>query len=259
MEEGGVSRVLLCGAGANLKQLQPFLANGLGLTVEIFNPLVRIPERFQPLEPEQIADGGPRLAVAIGVALDHGQGLDLLPHQVQHARFETASRRLWQTAAKGAAAVAFAAYLGLQLTGFVVARQVRGQQRLWAQLQPASTTYLTTTSNVNTLGETCRLMERFLDQQPLWEGLFKELGALVPAAIALDEVSVESDANARSSSPHFRLKGRMTSGDNSGIVGLAKFVEALDQSVFLMGVGLGSSEMHSETGTTSFTIEGRLE
>ena len=260
MEESGVSRVFLCGAGANMKQLHPFLANGLGMTVEIFNPLIRIPDRVQPMEPEQVADGGTRLAVAIGLALDQGQGLNLLPAEVQHARRAAASKVVWVRIAQGVVGAAAALYVGLQLIALMCASQLRNQERVWATWHPTYTAYMDAAAAQRMLDGSISQVRRFLDQQPLWEGMFKEIGQLVPATIELDELTAEPAGDAGASPWRFQLKGRLAAGESAREGGTAQFLETLERSLFFRKVELSSSEMHSsDTGTSSFTVEGHLE
>ena len=259
MEEGGVSRVLLCGAGATLKQLQSFLADGLGMTVEIFNPLIRMPERLQPLEAEQIADGGPRLAVAIGLALDHGSRLTLLPARARRSTIVAASPRMWLAAAKGVAGVALALYLGLQASAWLLGAQIRGQRAVWATLQPAYMECMGLASTASHLEGGMSAVQQFLDRQPVWEGIFKELSALVPQTVELDELRVETEAGDGPASSRIHMKGRIASGRNAGEGSLARFVDSLERSCFFRRAEQSSSELHAgETGTTSFTIESRL-
>ncbi|MBI3011056.1 MAG: type IV pilus assembly protein PilM [Candidatus Omnitrophica bacterium] len=260
MEQGGISRVLLCGGGANLRQLQPFLAEGLGLPVEVFNPLIRIPDRVQQLEPEQIAEGGFRLAVAIGVALDHGQGLNLLHAQGRRAKPFLISRRVFATAATALGACALMLYLGLQLCAGILQRQLRHQQTRWAQVEPAYTEYLHVTSTRKTLEGTIERVQQFLDQQPVWEGIFKELGTLIPPPLQLDTLTVSADRHGGPAALRFHVKGTVASGSSAQAGRLSQFVEALERSVFFSHVELTSSELHSgDSDTTSFDITGAIE
>ena len=259
MEEAGVSRVLLCGGGAALKRLQPFLAEGLGLTVEIFNPLIRITDRVQPLEPEQIAEGGPRLAVSIGAALDHGQGLNLLPQEVQRSRVLTVSRRAWVRAAKAVAAAALALYVGLQVVAGTLQWQVHHRQQAWAKLEGSYRHAMDLTATSKTLESSLDQTHRFLDQQPVWEGVLKELGELMPPGIELDELTVAAEASG-SQALAFHLKGRAAARHGAGEGGISEFIEALERSVFFRNVELVTSEMRvSGTGSANFEIAGFLE
>lgn len=261
IEEAGVSRVLLCGAGANLKHLQPFLTNGLGMTVEVFNPLVRIPDRLQRIEAGQVVEDGPRLAVAVGLALDHGQGLNLLPAEVRQVRVSAVSRRVWVGVTEALAGIAFVCYLGLQLTALVFDHRLRSQQPVWEQLAPTYTTYMQVTSSRKALEGTLTQAQQFLDQQPVWEGLFKELGELTPSAIELDEFRMAANDETTPPRPMwFHVKGRVAGGNASAQDSLSRFVEALERSVFFKEVELVSSEVHAgDTDTTRFDIRGMLE
>jgi Tfp pilus assembly PilM family ATPase len=80
-----VSRMLLCGGGAALAGLGPYLSRRMGVPVERFDPLAGL-EGDKP-------DAGHEYAVAVGLALsDHPEAvrLDLLPEGV-------ALRRLWNS------------------------------------------------------------------------------------------------------------------------------------------------------------------
>ena len=260
MEEAGVSRALLCGGGASLKQLQPFLSEGLGVTMEVLNPLIRIPDRAQPSDPTQVAEGGPRLAVAIGAALEHGQGLNLVPAETRRSGIPAISRRVWMKAAKAAGALALAAYLGLWFTAGLLQWQVRGRQKIWDRLKPAYTQAMDASLARRTLEGELAQLQQFIDQQPVWEGIFKELGELMPVSVQLSEMSAETGGRGNAHPMRIRLKGAVASGSSTGQGSMAKFMEALEESVFFSDVELASSEMHSsQSGETSFEIEGSLE
>ena len=260
VDEAGVSRLLLCGGGANLKSLQPFLAEGLGVTVECFNPLIRMPERLCALEPEQVADGGPRLAVAIGLALDHGQSLNLLPADLKRHKALALSRRVWLSAAHALAVMALLFSLGLHVVSGSLRRQLRQHQQQWEQMEPAYRQSMTLLSTRKTLEGTLDQTQQFLDQQPVWEGLLKEVGQLIPPALELDEVTVSSETDAQGRPGRVHLKGRVLSDGTGQDGGVAQFIAALERSVFFKDVELVSSEMRIGTaGATRFELEGSLE
>jgi len=260
MEQGGISSVLLCGGGANLKQLQPLLAEGLGLPVEVFNPLVRITDRVQRIEPEQVAEAGPRLAVAIGAALEHGQRLNLLPARPRAAALPAVPRRVWMRAAQTLAGVAVVLYAGLWGLVGVTEWQLRGQRAAWAKVEPTYTTALKVIASSKALQGSINQGQQFLEQQPIWEGLFKELGEVMPANLELVELSLSHDAEAVPGSPlRVVLRGRVAPGSSGAQGSISQFVEALEQSMFFERVQLVSSELHTGAGATTFEIEGILE
>ena len=260
LEQGGVSRVLLCGGGAGLKSLQTFLADGLGIPVEGFNPMLRIPDRAERLEPEQIAEGGPRLAVAIGAALEHGRSLDLLPVEVKRARRAVRSRHVWKAAAKGVAAAALILYLGLQMTAGLLQFQIHRQQRLWKQAEPAYRQGMLTASARVQLGATVEQAQQFLDEQPIWDGMLKELGELMPPALELDELTIAAEGEGASQTTRFHVAGQIAANAAAGGGGVAQFLEALERSPFFQDVTLVSSETRSRsTERSHFHVEGCLE
>jgi type IV pilus assembly protein PilM len=258
MGEADVSRVLLCGGGAGIKQLQPFLAEGLGLTVEVFNPLIRMAGRVQPLEPEQVAEGGPRLGVAIGLALDRGRELTLLPAGPAQQRRVGATRRFWLGAAAAAAALALSVLARLGFSAGLLQRQIRAQETLWMSVEPSYQRYMNTTAERKSLEGTMLRLEQLLDQQPAWEGLLKEIGGLIPPTVELEELAVAPlEASTGKRTIHLRGQARSSAGGQGG---LPQFLEALESSIFFREVRLVSSELQGiETGRTSFVIEGLLE
>jgi len=259
LEQGGVSRVLLCGGGANLKSFQTFLADGLGVPVEVFNPILRISDQAQRMEPEQITEHGPRLAVAIGTALEHGQGLDLLPMEVKRARRAVHARRRWMTAIKGAAAAALICYLGLQGAAALLDLRLRQEQRAWKRVEPTYREGMELASTRDRLASTVQHAQQFLDEQPVWEGLLKELGELIPPALQLDELTIAADASAPSPAMRFELKGEVLASVAGG-GRVAQFLEALERSPFFEEVTLVSSELRSNNAEPSrFHVEGFLE
>ncbi len=260
MEESGVGRVLLCGAAANLKQFQPFLAEGLGMIVEVFNPLQRLPERLAPLGPDQITEGGPRLAVAIGLALDRGQGLDLLSADMRRKPRANVPPQAWPSVAKGVGVAALLLYGGLQFVSGLLQWQIRGQERRWEQVAPQDTQHQQVVSEARRLDGTIEAVEQWMGQQPVWDGLLKELAELTPSAIQLEEVVVTVPQTERTTAPSLHLKGRVVAEGTLGQGSITQFLDAMERSMFFSHVRLVSSELRTgEAGASTVTVEGSLE
>ena len=258
VDEAGVTRVLVCGGGASLQHLHAYLAEGLGVTVEVLNPLVRIPDRVQALEPEQIAELGPRLAVAVGAALDHGEGLNVLPAEAKPSGAGVAmTPRAMRMVAIGLGALLLAGYLGLQVAAGALAWKIQRARARWAAMEPVYAETMRLTSETKALKGVVERVDRFNAQQPLWDGLLKELSELILATIALDSLSVTPD-EARPGVMTVNLKGRAVSKAGEG--SLASFVQAMEQSLFFTKVELVNSEMRTgEAGGLTFEITGMLE
>jgi type IV pilus assembly protein PilM len=260
MDDAGVSRLLLCGGGATLKQLQSYLADGLGMTVEVFNPLLRLSERSQPLEPEQVAEGGPRLGTAIGLALEHGQGLNLVPVEVQRSRETAVTRIVWARAAAWAGAAAAVVYLGLQLFSAALGGRIAHQREAWGRLAPSYEQGLRTAASAQNLDVTVDQVGRLLERQPVWDGLLKELGTLVPATIELSELTVSAEGPPGRESLSFRMKGTGAAAAVAGEGSIAQFLDAMERSVFFADVQLVRSEMDTaDSSRVSVEIQGKLE
>lgn len=64
-----ISKIILTGGTAKLKNLAPFLSGELGLPVEVGNPFGMCEANYPP---EYLADVAPMMAVAVGLALEGG-------------------------------------------------------------------------------------------------------------------------------------------------------------------------------------------
>lgn len=251
----GVQRLLICGMDATLSNLQVSLSEGLGIPVEVFNPLQHLPQPSKTAADELPEAEGSRLAAAIGLALSHGQGVNLLPRASQTANAAgdaTANRTPRLAAAVGLIALAvtggFLAAVGISQW------HVSRQQRLWQQIEPAYTQRLNQDEANRSLDAALDIVQTFFERQPLWGSLLKELAALVPATIELTECHIEFEGERRIA----RLKGRVIAAGNGG--GVAQLAEALERSPFFSDVNLIDSEVRSsEMGASTFSLEAFLE
>ena len=253
LDETGVTRVLLCGGGATIKQLQSYLADGLGQTVEIFNPLVRLGERVQSLEPEQIAEHGPRLGVAIGLAMDRGEGLNILPSP--HRAVPVLALTVWGSVLKAVAGGALALCVGFGVVAGWLGLSIHAQQTAWKRLEPAYVNSRHVMETTNALEEAADRSQRFIDQQPVWDGAFKALAEATPDQVEFQRWTMRAEPDGW----RFELKGQAAAAaDRAG--GVVAMLDALERSTFFSDVKLVSSEMRGgASGITQFTIEGRLE
>lgn len=260
VDEAGVSRILLCGGGAELKQLQDYLADGLGLTVELFNPLVRISERAQPLEPEQVAEQGPRLGVAIGLALAHGQGLNLVPTELQRTRAATVTRGKWTRVAQAAGAVVFGVCAVLWAISAGLHGQIVHQRGAWAKLAPAYEQSMRISTTSRDFDQTVGQVQRLVDRQPIWDGALKELGALLPVTMELSELAITSEGGPGAEQVRFRIKGTGSAAAVTGEGSAGQFLETLEASPFFDDVQLVSSQVDAgDPSRVMVEMQGRLE
>jgi type IV pilus assembly protein PilM len=261
MDAAGVSQVLVCGGGAMLKQLEAFLAGGLGVAVSVFNPLSRIADQAPSVEAGPVVPDGPRLAVAIGAALDHGQGLNVLPGEVRQATEAMRRRRTLIRVAQGLATAALAGTVALYGSEWRLSRRLQAQQAMWATWESASLQYKNLTLERRGLEDAIARLEVLIEQQPVWEGLLKEVAELTPAAITLETLAVTPvDDSAATGDQQLAMTGWVVAGGTEAHRSLSEFVDALERSVFVTGVELGRSELSAgPTAATRFELKGLLE
>lgn len=262
--KGRVTQVVLYGAGAVFPGLPGRLSEGLGVPVEVFNPLETLDAPPSDGAAAPPAQDGPQLVAAIGLALAHGQGVNLLPPELCQQRAAAAVERhvmRWGGALAGALA---AVALLLQGASGILQWRYTRRQSVWAELEPAYREHLAAVTVRHTLEQLAPQVQRFLDQQPLWDGVLKELGALTPADIELDRVEVRPAADTAVASWHlrrFHLQGRVVAQEASArSTAVSQFLTALEASPFFAEVApTGSAPSGAPTGAATFDIEGRFE
>jgi type IV pilus assembly protein PilM len=258
VQEAGVTRVLLCGGGALLKGLPAFLAEGLGVPVEVMNPLMRLSDRAITLEPEQVAQDGPRLAAVLGAALEHGQGLVLLPTEARRGCEGAGGSRAWQVGARVIAGVVLAAAIALQAMAMGAQARLRAKEAAWAQMEPLAQRYTLAITRAAQLDATSHHVDAFFNQQPAWAGLLKELGVVTPPTIQLDEAAFNRD-DAAPVGYRFVVRASLV-GEGSQQGSIAQWIDELERSRLFSQVQLASSDMRSdEAGQTQVEVEGLLE
>ncbi len=265
VDAAGISRIFVCGGGSNLKCLEEFLSAGLGLAVERLNLLARIPDRASSVEPESVAEDGPRLTLAIGAALSHGRALNVAAAAGRRQNglgSALPSPRAWGAGLRWAGAVAATLAVGLAAAAALLAGRLRLVESDWRRLEPAYQRYLDTAGSVNALQGTILQLQHFLDTQPLWEGMLKELGETTPAGIQLDELLVtKGDGGSPPARVRVTIKGVASSSNRFGGQGvIAQYVTALEESLFFADMTLVRSDARSgDRGGIQFEITGRLE
>ncbi len=248
--DAGITKVYLCGAGATVPGLASYFSEGLGVTVELFNPLARLaPAASAGVD----AAPGPRLAVAAGLALEHGQGLNFLAVPAAHEGLAVVP---WRPAALALAGLLFAAWLALEASALWAGWQTRRAARAWDALAPSFQATADVVAECTRLEGCTQRLSRFVDAQPLWEGLWKEIAALTPEAIELTSLVVEPGGDDGYAPLVLRLQGQAGAEES----GISEFLDALSDSPFLQRVELVSSEMRTGSGSgTTFEMLGRLE
>ncbi len=252
VDEAGVSRILLCGAGATLKQFAQFLSEGIGTPVDIFDPIAQLLAGTLSTDTTPAPEHGTQLVAAVGLALSHGEDLNFLaPRQQRHRR--TASLR-WLAVVRWVLGPALVVGIGLAGMLARLEWQVRNQEQAWRALEPASVRTKQILADEAGLSRTMEQIQRLWDDEPVWEGILKELGTLVPEGVTFNELTVTTDDPPTHRQLH--LKGTLRTAGRPDPGSLTQFVDALQRSIFFQRVELVNSQLHGGDSTAvDFDIE----
>ena len=245
--EVSIDRVLLSGGTAQLQGLIPFLAQRLGVRVELFNPFAHV-----VLSPTLSRDGLPeiasRFATALGLALERVPRLNLLPASLK------LERRL--SRAKVGARVLLL-ILGLLLASAYAVEKIRASsyQRAFLKRQEAVTSLKPLLETLRQLKEEetklkpkLEAYEVVLRRELPWPALLKELSHVTPRAVSLEELTSQPDGR-------LRIKG-LSFPDGEGAEGmLARYLSALAGSPFFHEVNLVATAEREGYATRALDFE----
>lgn len=242
-----IDRVLLSGGTAQLQGLIPFLAERLGVQVEVLDPFSHV--ALSPkIGQEGLPGVAPCFATALGLALERVPRLNFLPASL------TLERRLGH--------VKRGVYVFLLILGFLLAALYARENIRVSSSEKALRTEQEAVTSLRPLLETLRqLKEEEARLQPKleaskivlrqgipWPQLLKELSRVTPKAIALEELISQADGR-------LRLKG-LSFPDGVGAEGaLARYLSALASSPFFYEVNLVATAEREGYATRALEFE----
>lgn len=248
LHEGGVERLLVVGGGADLKHLPNVLREGLGLPVECYNPLLVLSSTA--MDHADVEDG-PRLTAALGAALTAGRGVNLIPADLKARRRQTAMKNRMRRVGTVVGAAAAAVYGLLLVAAWSYGHRLRAVERDWQAFEPAYSRSMDLAQQTRRMDGVMTSVRRFRSQQPLWEGIFKELSHATPSGIVLTECVMTRH--------EWTLHGTVAVSKPGGEGALSRFLDALESSIFFRRARLRSSQLQMGPKGTTFEIVGELE
>ncbi|MGB9698216.1 MAG: type IV pilus assembly protein PilM [Thermodesulfobacteriota bacterium] len=185
-----IDRLLLCGGGANMKNMAFYLSQELRLPVERFNPWKFLPFDPQNIDPQTLEELGPQLALAAGVALPPIKEMNFLPEKKSWAsRLRQGSNPYYLGSSLAAAIFAFLIWGG---QGDLSRLQKEYEQKI-VQLQDLERLPLTLSS----LKEKERQMKQnllFLSSAQVGplshREILAEMRSLIPANVTITQLSM---------------------------------------------------------------------
>ncbi len=185
-----IGRILLTGGSANLTNLSEYLETALGHPVEKFNPAIKIDaiEQFLDEDSHAIFDKlGLSLSVALGLAIDRGDGLNLVLKGVQDIKRATLEKKLLRIAAGLLLLVLTGTSVNLEIKRRIDERKFMIANDMWNSIKNDPSF-----DDVNTIRARVRkveqLLERFTLNRDFTSLLLKDISHRVPEGVVLEDL-----------------------------------------------------------------------
>ena len=234
---GNLEVLYITGGGANLKNLDSYLAGQLKLKVQ----QLPLPESLdiKNMNTEKLALDANQLSSAVGLGLSVC-GINLLPREIKNQKAEL----LQKTSLRIAAIVIGAIFT---FSWFMINFQIRDYKR---RLKIAQL-HLQSVEEVKSIKQTVDLREDLINKIHAGQvppgGLLKLIGSIIPPSIILNEFDLDQ------SSHKIHLYGVVLVSKDSVEKVLTDFMNSLEGSKFILDANLINSK--EDQGVNSFQIE----
>ncbi len=237
-----IPAVYLIGSAAQTRNLAAYLTEGLGYPFTVYNPF----DDFVEIEKDELAAlraAGPAYAVTVGVALERGRRINLLPPRERYSfkaylmkRLPAALAAFYLLAVAGVAA-AGAAYKGkmearIASVGADIAA-LAGEQDAGALMEAKAAALRNEMAAIDTRMTVYPKLEgRDID----WAAFYTELGIMMPRDMALDRLAVRFDgpeeyaADGEKYAKEVVMEGRIRGAAAAQVETLEEFLHSADAS-----------------------------
>jgi len=240
------TRLILSGGTAQLPNLCPFLAERLEVDVEILDPFAPL-DVTEPLR-KGIAAVAPRMAIAVGLALEQARTLNLLPPHIAAARRATWARLGVRAVAVAAALLLVGAYGMAREARTEVEQALAARRSSLADLQPVLEVVKRLQTRRDALAPMLRAYDTLLAGGIPWHGILKELSNVTPRAVTLNELAAMPDGRVK-------IKGIVFTNGMSAEIFLADYLGRLESSPFFSGVDLILSRQREDFDVRALDFE----
>lgn len=254
-----IDKLLLCGGGALIRSFDAYLAQAVGVRVEILNPF-----SLKKIHGEKLNDElnriGPRLVVACGLAIDRRHGLNLLP-----AKYKTISRvrkvskiiRYFATAVFVALALS-TGYFSLQVRK--ITSDLSGLQAEYRKLQPIREQYRALSRRQEQLLQKRKAYNAKIFVNTSARDHLLAISNLIPEKIALTSLAIEpvpqeeGEKERKTGIEFVSLRGIVFPDNALEGANLAAFLLELEESGYFQDIEIANQEVQAD-GTISFVIK----
>ncbi len=267
-QRDSATSVYLVGSAARIKNLVAYLADALGCRLTVYNPFDDFIAVDGSLH-DAAKESGAAYAVAVGVALDQGRRINLLPEKLRwspgnwlRARLPSAAAALYimLVAALGLAGAAYRKDLNMQIAA--VEKKIAG-------FKQAHEANFVIESSMNDIREEIGRIDARKAAYPElkgrgieWQGLYGEVGKLIPDDMALDRLvfhfgdQKEYAADGAMYGRQALFEGRIRGGPDEQVKTLERFLAMIRESTFFTHATLISTRRVEDGGNSylKFTL-----
>jgi len=274
--ESSVEKVCLTGQTARLPGLPDMMEERLGIDVEVINPFKNIKIGLSPVETAKFSELAPAFSVATGLALDTGEGINLLPTEIKEQRAMARLIPILRGSAISLIAILSVLYV-------YAAVQVKANKKVLDVWKTTVKTFTPTPvvpqqikEKIGRINRMKEIIERLEKREIIEPFILKEISNILPESVVLKTLSITSPEKARPEEPYsegskiekiaqkisekgeqktapagqapakkatrFQIEGIVFGEETSLELVLAQFMIALDSSPFLKNPILLSQE-----------------
>ena len=231
----GVDRILLCGGGSKLKNLENFLTRDLGIKTERFRPFQDIKTEHLPFSrKEDLGEMAPELSLALGLALEKRPKVNLLPLEYKIQEKVNTVKTFFILGFSLIFLLLLFLSVRLFLKNKACRRLMASNKISLSSLEPNLKELENLESLQKRVSERKALLERAIEKQPFFPGILKEISGLSPKEVVLTHISLISDTKPKG----LRLEGISYGPYAIANLALSKFLVDLDKSPFFQKVKL---------------------
>jgi len=255
--------VLMTGSAASLKNISAYLTSVTEYDFRLYNPF----DDFLDVENESLEyarEIGPELAVPVGLAIDRGRTINLLPERFRYSfdKFKGRAAPL----AVAAAYLIFLAWLkfaGVHYWGDVQTR-VNGAKRITSGLkkEQEATVFLVNEifnvkSEIKSVEKRIRLYPEIKGNNVKWPAVFLEIARHLPDDASLDKVTVsfnnsrEYASDGKLYGKQLLINGKIRGAEDKKLRSLRTYLEKMQSSTLFDHASLISTKQGAPAGGSS--------
>ncbi|MFH1202118.1 MAG: type IV pilus assembly protein PilM [Candidatus Omnitrophota bacterium] len=224
-----IDRLILCGGGARLKKLDEFLAKGLS---DIKVELISMPKSIycEPVNQDKFKELLPSLAVALGLALGKGEGLNFLPKELraQVKQIREIEKSTLRVISVVISVVFIFSLLWMNQKMNTFKRHLVSLSQYWSMLEKI-------TEARRSLDKRKLLYDEIIVDQPDLYGILKSISDIIPKTAELNSLVLNQEKR------ELDLKGMLITTEYTTEMMLADFLLSLEGAPYFTKATLISS------------------